>query len=422
MDLIGRRFFHRNKTPCPDFKTILVIRLDQIGDIVLSQPFLTALKKKRSDAKIIFLTTPAGHEILGQLPDIDEFVIFQPAWFALSLSSRDPALSSRDPKGRGISPIFRQIVSFFSLLRCLKRISADAIIDLRGDFRHILAARIAKPKSWLLSYGNTGGGFLLNCEASHSEPEARHSEPEACHSEPEGRRISSSSLHAAQKNLYLLNYLFRHPEPGVSQAKDLPILSPKISSLPLSFSLRKKEGRWIALHPGAATPSKLWPVSHWKKLIEKISVQEQIHFFFIGDQQTQGIAQKIFILSSEFAKNRMTDLCGKIPLSSLGTFLKMCDLLISVDSAPVHIAAAHGVKTIVLFSGTTEPEVWKPLNPNAEILTHRVTCSPCHEKTCPKERHFCMEELKPQWVYSEVQALCEGLGCISSFLSGIFWF
>lgn len=394
IDFIGERFFLQKKTPPPHFKSILIIRLDQIGDIVLSQPFITILKKNRPDAKLIFLTTPAGHEILGQLPDIDEFVIFDPGWFAVS--SRDPfAVSSRDPQGRGISSIFtavhrltNQIRTFFSLVRCLKQIPADVIVDLRGDFRHILAARLAKPKSWLLSYGSTGGEFLLDCVA--------------CHSEPAGRRIPSLPPHAIDRNMNLLNYLNVQID-----SREMPSLSPHIASSPLSSSFlqSKKEGRWIALHMSATTPSKLWPLSHWKGLIDQMIADPDIHFFLIGDKKASDLFQKIGGRFDPSTMSRFTNLCGKLLLSQLGTFLKMCDLLISVDSAPVHIASAHGVKTIVLFSGTTEPDIWKPLNPNAKMLTYAVSCAPCHERICPKEKHLCMEELTPQRVYSEAQAI-----------------
>lgn len=372
IDRIGYRFFPRKKASCPDFKTILVIRLDQIGDIVMSQPFLTALKKNRPDAKIIFLTTPAGKELLGQLPDIDEFIL---------LSSQSPQnLSSRAPEGRGIS-------FFFSLIKCLRQISADVIIDLRGDFRHILAARIAQSRAWILSYGTTGGGFLLDGVA------------------PDRVAIDRQKKHAVQRNLDLLPYLGIPAFAGMTSIAGMTsnLLSSKISSAPLDSEiiglLPQKKEKWIALHMGAKTPAKLWPVSHWKELLAQLMAEKNLHFFVIGDRESHQIFQQ---LSSQMESNyadRITPLCEKLPLSQLGTFLQMCDLLISVDSGPVHIAAAHSVKTVVLFSGTTEPEVWRPWSPQAMVLNHHVNCSPCHEKVCPKERHFCMEGLTPHEVF-----------------------
>jgi len=349
----------------------------------LSQPFITTLKKSRPQTKIIFLTTPAGEELLRQLQDIDEFVIFNPGWFSL-MSSQPPAFA----EGR-----LQLGSSFFSLIRCLRRHVCDVIVDLRGDFRHILAARIAQPRAWLLSYGTTGGGFLLDCEAMESE-----------------------KVHAAQRNMGLLSSLLTncHAEPSATRGAATRgggrsiSLSPKISSSPLSPSLSflrsKKENRWIAFHMGAKTPAKLWPISHWADLLRRLMTEKDLHFFMIGDAASHQIFQKLEQQMEPIEQQRITNLYEKLPLSQLGTFLRMCDLLVSVDSGPVHIAAAHGVKTIVLFSGTTEPEIWRPLSPKTTILNHVVSCSPCHQRACPQERHFCMEELTPDSVSECVSA------------------
>lgn len=393
IDRFGYRFFPRKKTSCPDFKTILVIRLDQIGDIVMSQPFITALKKNRPETKITLLTTPAGKELLGQLPDIDEFIIFDPGAVEKPVSQRR-FLALRHEWLRAWNDTLR---AFFSLVRCLKRIPVDVIVDLRGDFRHILAARIAQPRAWLLSYGTTGGGFLLDGVA------------------PDSIEIEQQKKHAVQRNLDLLPYLrvqipagaCPRPRSGAGMTKiagmTSNLLSSKISSAPLDSeiigSLPQKKEKWIALHMGAKTAAKLWPVSHWKELLAQLMAEKNLHFFVIGDRESHQIFQQ---LSSQMESNyadRITPLCEKLRLSQVGTFLRLCDLFISVDSGPVHIAAAHSVKTMVLFSGTTEPEIWRPWSSQAMVLNHHVNCSPCHEKVCPKERHFCMEGLTPHDVF-----------------------
>ncbi len=131
-------------------------------------------------------------------------------------------------------------------------------------------------------------------------------------------------------------------------------------------------------------------------LIEKLNLLDGYTFFWIGDHAA---GQRVRAL---FFTNHFINLCDKIPLSQLGTFLKMCDLLVSIDSGPIHVAAAHQIKTVVLFSGTNDVYEWGPIHENATILSYPVPCAPCHKVVCPKPKHECMLGITPQMVYQEI--------------------
>ena len=296
-------------------QSYLIIRCDQIGDIVLSQPFLTTLKEKKPKSRLVFLTTPFGKALFKNLAEIDEIVEFSPRWFSRS---------------RGW---LYQFSDFIKLIGLLRKYPVDVIIDLRGDVRHLLASKLAQPKASLISYGITGGGFLCDIEEDY----------------PWGD-------HAAQKNLKLLKCI------GIPTPME-PELSSKMGSDPLSHELdfSKNNSIRMALHAGTHTPSKEWPVRQWEELSQSLVKIPGVQLFFIGDGQSKNFLPKNF---SQYG----VDLCGKIPLSQLGTFLKQCHLLVSVDSGPVHIAAAHQVPTLELFSSENNLSEWKPLNPHLVLL------------------------------------------------------
>lgn len=356
-DGAGGKCRPRKKRAFPaDARKILVIRLDNIGDVVLSEPFLRALKEQKPECIVTCLITSAGNAILSRSKAIDHLMAFDPAWFS---SQRNRLKMIRD---------------WFKLVRLIRHVDADIIVDLRGDVRHIVAARIAKPKAWILSYGITGGGFLLDRQAVYSD-----------------------SDHAAQRNMHLLSMMgLKNQTPATLTA---------VASEPLADSIQKllppKTGPWIALHAGAGMPAKAWPVSHWQKLLEKISARNQFELFWIGDRNTCAIIKNI----REGFKAGGVDLSQQLPIGQLGTFLKRCDLLISVDSGPVHIAAAHQVPTLALFSGTNEVRLWRPLNGNVKILTQPVSCAPCHQRICPKPHHDCMTGLSPETVLRAMDEL-----------------
>ena len=117
-----------------------VIRLDHIGDAVLTEPFLRGLKDARRASRVVLAASSAAREIYASHPDVDEIAAFDAEWF------------------RPRPNFFRVWKDFFGLIKLLKTLPGEVIVDLRGDLRHILAARIARPRAWILGHGATGGG------------------------------------------------------------------------------------------------------------------------------------------------------------------------------------------------------------------------------------------------------------------------
>jgi heptosyltransferase-2 len=77
------------------------------------------------------------------------------------------------------------------------------------------------------------------------------------------------------------------------------------------------------------------------------------------------------------------NLAGKTSLSELAGALKICRLLLTNDTGPMHLAAAVGTPVIVPF-GSTSPELTGPsFSPNAQILRNPVPCAPCFRRECP---------------------------------------
>lgn len=360
-DTAGRILCRHAKRPVPEpLKTIVVIRVDQIGDVVFADPFLRALKSRLPAARVLFLTSPAGKELYGPGGAADEVIAFDAPWFHY------PASLAAACRG------------FFDLGRVLESLAPDVIIDLRGDARHILAAAWGSPRSWRSGYGRTGGGFLLDAEPAYED-----------------------RAHAAERNLKFLE-----PFGPVAGAPALEI-GPRIAATPLPEELMvllpSKTRRRVALHAGAGAPSKEWPDAHWVSFARAAAAWDA-DFFWIGDAAAHVKTRRILGGLADL-RERFTDLSGRLPLASLGTFFETCDFLVTGDSGPAHVAASRKLKTLVVFSGANEIFEWKPLSREADIVYREVPCSPCHERVCPRRRHDCMEDLLPETVILEANRL-----------------
>ena len=160
----------------------------------------------------------------------------------------------------------------------------------------------------------------------------------------------------------------------------------------------------IAIAPGASFgSSKLWPTSHFAKLIDLLVTEYDPKILLIPGPGEENIADKIKS-QSRSPLSILPPKQGK--LGVLKSFLAQSDLLICNDSGARHIAHTFGVKTIVLM-GPTDPRHSE--NPSApyQVLKNTVPCAPCHLKRCPFEHHACMTGINPIQAFQATKRFME---------------
>lgn len=361
-DLCGSALFRYAKQSDLNPKRIAVLRLDHIGDVVAADAFISQLHRQHPNAEIYFVTSPAGSKVFmnrttAMCGPIHEMIDVQVSWFQSN------------------SSIFSIWSSFFKLKNALSKINADHVIDLRGDVRHILAARMALPSAYIRSFGITGGKFLLNeCV------------------------VPDLNTHAIMRNMSFL----KHP----ANCGEVH-LSERLASQPLQAGVftPQSDKTYIVIHPSAGTLAKRWSAERWAELVGLLLKHPRYEVVWVGDSSCESVYQEVDKSMGVHFFERSTNLIGQIPLESLGTLLAMCQVLVSPDSGPVHIAAAQHVPTVVLFSGTSLPEEWTPWETEFQILHRPVPCSPCYRTVCNQPRHHCMLDILPTEVFDAIEDL-----------------
>ena len=117
----------------------------------------------------------------------------------------------------------------------------------------------------------------------------------------------------------------------------------------------------VAIHPGSGSEKKNWPLPSWKNLVAALARSDATLLVVAGESDSGRVAE----LKKEFA-GRLVFLEG-LPLSTLGAVLTRCAFFIGHDSGISHLAAAAGAECLLLF-GPTDPAVWAPRNPGANVL------------------------------------------------------
>jgi heptosyltransferase-3 len=141
----------------------------------------------------------------------------------------------------------------------------------------------------------------------------------------------------------------------------------------------------IALHPGAGSDVKRWPIDRFINLALRLAVQEKLKVFVVGGPAEAGLAEQIAQALPEADVIR----ADCLPLNLLASTLQQCQGFVGNDSGVAHLAAALGVPSVVLF-GPTLPQHWAPLGRHVTVLRNPRACRGCISGS---SEHTCLSNL-----------------------------
>lgn len=151
-----------------------------------------------------------------------------------------------------------------------------------------------------------------------------------------------------------------------------------------------QEGALIGINPAAAFGSaKCWPKESFQELIQTLSTTTPHRFVVFGDAASASLCKEI---TKPFGP-RVLNLAGKTTLRELIALIDQCDVFLTNDSGPMHIAAARRKPLVALF-GSTNPTRTGP-RPSGTVLYKQVFCSPCYRRVCPIDFR-CMKTISVQ--------------------------
>lgn len=342
-----------NKAP-GNVGSILLIRLDHVGDVIFSTVIPQNLKNHYRGAKITFLVANWAKEIVMDNPYLDEVICYDAPWFN---------------RNRKRAFEFRR---FFKLAKVLRQYRYDLGFDLRGDFRHILLMALAGVR-FRVGYGITGGGFLLHRKVKYRD-----------------------GVHSIEHNLDLLRSMgigiITYQPQLYSSAKDEKFAQDFLKANNLT------EGDFIAIiHPHPGYPSKNWLKKRFAELTNLLCKDYKAKIILTGTDKDKHSNDDIIRLSQVPVINA----CGKTSLGGLLALIKSSTVFIGVDSGPSHIAASTGKPTVVLYSGTNKVQEWGPKSDNTIIIQKDIPCQGCQRLDC--EHNICMDLISVEDVIEAVE-------------------
>lgn len=336
----------------PDF-TIILSRVDSIGDVVLTLPMAGLLKRHFPRCRIVFLGRNYTRDVVALSEYVDQFV------------SYDDLLSLE--KGQQV--------------RWLKSLHADCIVHVLPD---VYLAGLAFKARIPLRVGTTNRVFHWP----------------VCN---ELIRLSrrKSSLHEAQLNIQLLSFLgidTRIPLDKIADFYGFSQVQPLEEQWKTYIPAGKKK---VILHPKSKGSAKEWGLANFSALIRLLPAAE--YEVYISGTREDGLLLNQFIAGHP----HVVDLTGKLSLTAFISFINACDVLVAASTGPLHIAAALGKRAVGLFSSRRpiHPGRWMPLGKQAVYLVDNESCVNCQaRKDCDCITRIAPERVK-QMIDSRVSSI-----------------
>lgn len=167
--------------------------------------------------------------------------------------------------------------------------------------------------------------------------------------------------------------------------------------LEISYIKHQSETRRVILSPGSKNvtnvnnPSHMWPVERWAEIADYLVLKQQT-VVITGTKSENDIALKIMSKMRHYVPHRVINTCGKLSISELIQLIADSKLLVSVDSGPVHVAAAVRTPVIDLM-GPQDPAIWRPWTSEKIVIYHDDVCTKCKRLECKQAQPDCMNAI-----------------------------
>jgi heptosyltransferase II len=338
---------------------ILVRGLNWLGDAVMSTPALQRLREARPAAHITLLSPEKLGGLWLEQPFLDRVLTFSP-----SQSIWQIVLRLREEN-------FSEAVAFPNSVRSALELCLAGIprrVGLARPGRKLLLTRVLPPRP---------GAVPMH---KRSPAEIR-------------RRIAEDALPAAipAAGHHIHDYLYLTSELGASPEPLPPrifVSGEQVAQICQKLRLENAPTArpWFGLNPGAEYgPAKRWPVERFAAAAVILQKQTNCRWLVFGGAGDLALAEKVTteIRYAAHEADGAINLAGKTSLRELAAALKVCRLLLTNDTGPMHLAAAVGTPVVAPF-GSTSPEMTGPsFSPHAQIVRVPVPCAPCFRRECP---------------------------------------
>lgn len=317
-----------------NFSRILCLRLERIGDLVMTLPALAALRASFPAARIDLVVGSWNRELASAVGAVDHVETLDAAWL------------SREPGAAGLGRVLGRAVGW-------RRNAYDAALNFEPDIRSNLAVRLSGART-VAGFRSGGGGPLLDIGLDYDA--TRHTRDNAlalvravagapAAPGPSGLRIPAASRDAARRLL---------PVGALS----------------------------IGIHIGGGRAIKHWPEDRFAEVATRLIAERGATIVFTGAPEDRDVVRRAM---RGLPAGHVVDASGETSLLTLAALLEALALFITGDTGPMHVAHAVGTPVVAVF-GPSDPRRYGPDGPLDRVVRVDLPCSPCNRIRNPPAR------------------------------------
>lgn len=347
-------------TPNPP-RSILIVRLSAIGDVIMASGLIPALRALWPDARLAWLTDAPHADLLRHNPRLDRLHLW-------------PRRHWRELRQAGQ---YRRLVQEMSaFVRELRAERYDLVLDLQGLLKSGVWAYASGGKRRIGLGSREGSGLLMTEVLDRNSPSPKLGKEYRLLAEHLGAAPEAFALDIAVSDEHRARAAERLAELGIS-------------------------GGYALIAPFTTRPQKHWFDESWAELAQRLTAERGWPVLMLGGPGDVGHAHAIRAL----AGSGLVDLVGQTSLGLCAALVERARLLVGVDTGLTHLGIAMQAPTLALF-GSTRPYL-DTGSSTARVLYQPMDCSPCRRRPTCGGTFDCMRQHSAETVLAALAQLPE---------------
>jgi len=334
---------------------ILIVRLRRIGDVVMTTPAVTLLKKHFPEASLTYLIEEPYRKLVEGNPCLDRVIVIPPK---------------------------QKFGEFVRTIREVRKEKYDVLLDFHGGPRAswITLWSGAKLK---IGYAIKPKGFLYDIQIP--------------------RRGERGPFHSVENHANVVRALGVEFDDAAIPPPLLP--APKPGEVEHVQDILKEAGaagvggtKIVALHIGAGNRFRDWGAANIARLIDLLARLPAVLIALLGAEGDKRIEAEIL----KSAKGAVLPLAGKLNLMEIKELISRAALFVGPDSGPMHIAASTPTPIVAYFGPTLPANFapWGRKEGRTVIIEKNISCRPCEQRKCITNDVRCLLTIEPEEVFA----------------------
>ena len=344
---------------------ILLIRLDHIGDVVMTSPAFTVVRKRFPDAEIILLTDSVGKQLYEKDPRLNKVIAFNWPWVHQKKNNR---------------LTYQKLKELYKLIITLRQERIYTVVDFRGDLRFVVLFGIMIGAKIRISNSRCGQSSLLQYVSFYDV-----------------------SKHEVERSLEVVRCFGKFKDEGKPQIflehQEIGPTKEKFEKI----TRKSFPDRLVIIAPYSSKDVKSWPVNYFREVIQYLSSNG--YSVIVAGTPDDELDSKLMIKG---ISGPVYSFVGKTSIRELAALVSVSQLVVGVDTGVLHIASCFPVPIIAIFGSTRSVE-FRPYSDLATVLeTNSCKCNQFLHDKCdfPIDGYAsCLAEVKPASVIKTISDL-----------------